>query len=74
MQSFSGCVSAREDVDLGQGCVGSKGNLMERPKDRIIRTGRAAASAAGRRPRLAAAACAVLVAAPLERCELSVAG
>ena len=38
---------------------------MERPKGHIIRTGRAAAPAAGRRPRLVAAACAVLVAAPL---------
>ena len=38
---------------------------MERPKDQIIRTGRAAAPAPGRRPRLVAAACAALVAVPL---------
>src|SRR6266699_756926 len=38
---------------------------MERPKDHMIRTGRAAAPAAGRRPRLVAAACALLAAVPL---------
>ena len=42
-----------------------RGDLMERPKDQIIRTGRVAAAERGRRPRLVAAACAVLVAVPL---------
>ena len=38
---------------------------MERPKVEIIRTGREAAPAPGRRPRFVAAACAALVAVPL---------
>src|SRR6266566_2343163 len=49
----------------GQSRVGSKGNLMERSKGPGIRTRWAAALAAGRRPRLVAAACAVMLAAPL---------
>src|SRR2546430_7575030 len=49
----------------GQSRVGSKGNLMERSKGPGIRTRWAAALAAGRRPRLVAVACAVVLAAPL---------
>src|SRR5690349_8425942 len=49
----------------GHGRVGSKGNLMEKPKDPGIRTTWTAALAAGRRPRLVAAACALVLAAPL---------
>ena len=49
----------------GQAHVGSKGNLMERSKDPGIRSRWTAALAAGRRPRLVAAACAVVLAAPL---------
>src|SRR5947208_7916387 len=49
----------------GQSRVGSKGNLMKRSKDPGIRTRWAAGLATGRRPRLVAAACAVVLAAPL---------
>src|SRR4029077_15010422 len=49
----------------GHGRVGSKGNLMEKSKDPGVRTRWTAALAAGRRPRLLAAACALVLAAPL---------
>jgi hypothetical protein len=64
-QSISGCRNPREDVHLWPQSRGFEGDVMNRSQDPGIRTRWAAALRAGRRPRLVAAACAVVLAAPL---------